>query len=81
MSPVVMESGFHYLWNPESWALESETAQEVRNSTNDWKKNPLTGLTGIQYLESGMHDLESIIQDFLGFLIWTNDVLPPNINL
>ena len=35
MSPVVMESGFHYLWNPESWALESETAQEVRNSTND----------------------------------------------
>ena len=40
MSPVVMESGFRNpgnfcLWNPESWAPESETAQEVRNSTND----------------------------------------------
>ena len=45
------------------------TAQEIRNLTNDWNpefKFPLTK-TGIQYMESGIHGVESRIQDCLGF--------------
>ena len=46
-----------------------KTARGIRNSINDWNpefKVPLTN-TGIQYLESGIHGVESIIQDCLGF--------------
>ena len=39
-------------------------AQEIRNLANDW--NPESG---IQYLESGIHSVESRIQD-LNYLTW-----------
>ena len=57
------------LWNPESWVLESEIqikvsgiliTIEIKNSTV-LQKN-----TGIQYLEPGIHSVESRIQDCAG---------------
>ena len=45
------------------------TAQGIRNPTNNWESRiqvPLTE-TGIEYLESGIHSVESTIQDSLGF--------------
>ena len=67
--------GYFCLWNSESgeiWHGGSEilgfgiwnTAQGIRNPTYDW--NPVTK-TGIQYLESRIHGVESRIQDCLGF--------------
>ena len=57
------------LWNPESWVLESGIQIKesgipitigIQNSTV-LQKN-----TGIQYLESGIHSVESRIQDCAG---------------
>jgi len=46
-------------------------AQVIQNSTNDWNsgvQNPSsTEKNGIKYLESGIHGVESRIQDCLGF--------------
>ena len=59
--------------SPESEILGfgiRNTAQGFRNPTNDW--NPESKFyqwanTGIQYLESGIHIVESRIQDCPGF--------------
>ena len=65
------------LWNPESWVLESGIQIKesgipitigIQNSTV-LQKN-----TGIQYLESGIHSVESRIQDCAGlfpYMGWT----------
>ena len=65
------------LWNPESWVLESGIqikvsgiliTIEIKNSTV-LQKN-----TGIQYLEPGIHSVESRIQDCAGlfpYMGWT----------
>ena len=41
------------------------TAQGIRNPTKDW--NPIQGSSGIKCLESGIHGLESRLQDCFGF--------------
>ena len=75
MSPHGRESGFvnprnFCLWNPESWALESRLQFKefgipltigIRNPSSTDKES------GIQYLESEIHVVESRIHDFLGF--------------
>ena len=75
--PHVRESG---LWNPGNfclWNLElsrillvesgiQNTAQAIQNPTNDWNPVPVAK-TGVQYLESGIHGVESAIQDYRGF--------------
>ena len=55
------------IWNPGLWNPEYSS----RNPKSHWRLEfriqiPLTK-TGIQYLESGMHGVESKIQDCLGF--------------
>ena len=68
------------LWTPESrkiLRIESEmldfgirnTAQGIRNPTSKLESTiqVLLTKTGIEYLESGIHSVESTIQDCLGF--------------
>ena len=46
------------------------TAQGVRNRINDWNSESrilLQRLESTEFLESGSHDMESRIQDCLGF--------------
>ena len=76
-SPRVRESRFRnaknfYLWNPESWALESGMElKESRIPLTIVIRNPSsTDMSVIQYLESGIHGLESRIQDCLGLFTW-----------
>ena len=59
------------LWNPESWALESgiqlkESGIPLTIGIQNPSSTALTK-TRIQYLESGIHGVESRIQDCLGF--------------
>ena len=51
------------LWNPEYWALEYgiQLMQGIRNPSSTDKNS------GIQYLESRIHGVESRIQECLGF--------------
>ena len=56
------ESGKIYLADPKSWALESRIL--LKESGIPLIQVPMTK-TGIQYLESGIHGLESRIQDCL----------------
>ena len=76
-SPNVRECGFRNprnfcWWNPESGKLLVESGIlgfGIRNPSKDLNpesKVPLTK-TGIQYLESVIHGVESRIQDCLGF--------------
>ena len=60
------------LRNPESWTLKIEilnSAQESGNPLQIGIRNPRSSdkESGIQYLESRIHGVESRIQDFLGF--------------
>ena len=57
------------LWNPESWVLESGI--QIKESGNPitiaiQNSTVLEKNTGIQYLESGIHNVESRIQDCAG---------------
>ena len=66
------ESRIFCLRNPESWTLKIEilnSAQESGNPLQIGIRNPRLSdkESGIQYLESRIHGLESRIQDFLGF--------------
>ena len=65
----IPESGKIMLENPQSWALESGIQLNESKSHEQLQSRfqvPLTE-TGIQYLESGIHGVESRIQDCLGF--------------
>jgi len=58
------------LWNPESWALESgiqlkESRIPIKIEIQDLSSTEKE--SGIQYLESGIHGVESRIEDCLGF--------------
>ena len=66
------ESRSFCLRNPESWTLKIEilnSAQESGNPLQIGIRNPRSNdkESGIQYLESRIHGVESRIQDFLGF--------------
>ena len=79
-SAHVRESGFwnqrnFCLWNLESWALESGIKESRNQGIKEsgillrigiQSKVPLEK-TGIKCLESGIHGVESRIQDCLGF--------------
>ena len=66
--PHVRESRF---WNPGNFCLWNPESRVfgIRNPTNDWnpESKVLLKNTGIQYLESGIHSMESRIQECLGF--------------
>ena len=60
------------IWLVKSGILGSgirNTAQGIRNPTNDWNPESKISMTnsGIQYLESEIHCVESRIQNCLGF--------------
>ena len=58
------------LWNLESWALESRTQLKesgIYQQLESRIQGPLTKKCRIRYLESGIHGMESRIQDCLGF--------------
>ena len=66
------QSTIFCLRNPESWTLTIEmlnSAQESGNPLQIGIRNPRSSdkESGIQYLESRIHGVESRIQDFLGF--------------
>ena len=67
-----LESRIVCLRNPESWTLKIEilnSAQESGNPLQIGIRNPRSSdkESGIQYLKSRIHGVESRIQDFLGF--------------
>ena len=57
----IRNPGKFCLWNLESWALESRIKLKESGMQGSTKK------AGIKCLESGIHSMESIIQDCLGF--------------
>ena len=63
-SPHVKESGFRnkrffFLWNPESWTLESAIQRlKIRNPTNGRIQNP-----SFTYKENGIHCAEQSRQN------------------
>ena len=66
------ESRSFCLRNPESWTLKIEILNSARESGNPLQigiRNPRSSdkESGIQYLESRIHGVESRIQDFLWF--------------
>ena len=52
------------MWNPESWALESEV--QLKESVIPLVIGILLTKTGIEYLEFGIRDVESRIPGYLG---------------
>ena len=65
------ESGDFCLWNKESWALECGIQlkeSRILLTIGIWDPGSTDKESRIQYLESGIHGVESRIQDGLGFL-------------
>ena len=75
VSPHVRESGFRnpidfWLWGPEFRALESRIQLKksiIPLTTGIRNPSSTDNYSGIQYLKSGIHHVESRIQDCLGF--------------
>ena len=71
-SPHVRFRGFQNpanfcLWNPESWKFSSRKSG-IQPMIGIWNPSSTDKESKIQYLESGIHGVESRIQDCLGFL-------------
>ena len=60
----IRNTGKFGMWNPESWVLESRI--QHKESRIPLTIIGFTDKTGIQYLESKIHCVESRIQDCLG---------------
>ena len=54
------------MWNPESWALESGVQLKESGIPLVIESENPSSKTGIEYLESGIRDVESRIPGYLG---------------
>ena len=66
----ILNPGKFCLWNPEPWTLKSrKQVKESRIPVTIGIRDPsfTDKESGIQYLESGIHGEESLIQDCFGF--------------
>ena len=67
----IPESGDLYLWNPESWALESVI---------ELKESEIALTIGIRTSDSGLHSVDSRSITVLNFLTWP-EAWKPNTSL